>query len=235
MCPGCGDGPPTLDALTSVRVVKDASFEPTSTPSGFPIGHRSRRFGVVSAGAFAAIALVLGGCGGGDDDSADSTTTTVAVTVAPTTTVSATTQATVAPVATTTVPDFVTEGAKLIVANASSVNGSAGRMTDALAIAGFSTGSATNSSEGQLETSKVYYDPSNADAEAVANSIRVALGGGAIQVLEMSTPAPVDTGELGDAAIVVAMGNDIVDKTLEELQGLPPLADTTTTEAAADG
>jgi hypothetical protein len=184
----------------------------------------------VSAAALSVVALLLSSCGGGDDSEAgDQTTTTdIAVTVAPTTTTTATAAATTLAVTTTTEASLVTDGAVLIVANASGINGAAGRMTDALAIAGFSTGSATNSSEGQLETTKIYYDTANASAEAVANSVRIALGGGTIQVLEMGTPAPVDSGEVGGASIVVAMGNDIADKSLAELQGL------TTTDATAE-
>ncbi len=178
-------------------------------------------------------AFVLASCGGGDDESAPSTTAEIAVTVAPTTT-AALPQTTVAPTTVATSVPLVTAGAKLIVANASGVNGSAGRMTDALAIAGFSTGAAANSSEGQLETTKVYFDSTNSVAEAVANSVRVALGGGPIQVLEMGTPAPVETGEVGDATIVVAMGNDVADKTLAELQGLEAaVAEATPTETSA--
>lgn len=174
------------------------------------------------------VALVLSACGG-DDDSASTTSNTVAVTVAPTTTAAPAATTTVAATTTTTLA-LVTEGATLIVANASNINGAAGRMSDALAVAGFSTGTATNSSEGQLETTKIYYDPENANAEAVANSVRQALGGGAIEILEMGTPAPVETGEVGDASIVVAIGNDVSDKSLAELQGLvaPAATDDTT-------
>lgn len=181
------------------------------------------------------IAVALTSCGGDDDASVSSTSTTVAVTVAPVTTLAA--PVTTAAPTTTTTPPLVTDGAKLIVANASGINGAAGRMTDALAIAGYSTGTATNHSGGQLEVTIVYYDPANTAAQAVANSVRLSLGGGAIQVLEMGVPAPVDTGEVGDASIVVAMGNDVADKSLAELQGLVASADDTTDDStvSSDG
>lgn len=176
-------------------------------------------------------ALGLASCGGGDDDdSASSTSTTVAVAVAQTTVAPAAT-VTVAPTTVATTVPLVIDGATLIVANASGINGAAGRMTDALAIAGYSTGEATSSSEGQLATTKVYYDSSDSEAEAVANSVRASLGGGAIEVLEMTTPAPVESGELGNASIVVAIGNDVADKTLDELQGVVTAAAVATTEA----
>lgn len=176
---------------------------------------------------------MLASCGGGSDDSAPTTSAAVAVTVAPTTS-AAPPQATVATTTVATTVPIVKEGATLIVANASGVNGAAGRMSDALAVAGFSTGPATNSSEGQLDTTKVYFDSSNPDAKAVADSVRVVLGGGQILVVEMGTPAPVESGEVGDATIVVAMGNDVADKTLDELQGLATSgAETTSTETSA--
>jgi len=168
-------------------------------------------------------ALVLGACGGDDDDDADadgdSSTTTVAsdsstTTAAPTTTLAPATTTTLAPL------DLVTEGATVVVANASGIDGAAGRMTDALAEVGFTTGTATNSSEGPLETTKIYHDPESENALPVAESVRLALGGGDIEVLELAVPAPTDTGELGDdVTVLVAMGNDTADKTLDELQG----------------
>ena len=85
------------------------------------IALRGRRHHLARAVAtIGALALVAGACGG-DDDTADSTTTTVAVTVAPTTLPPATT--TTAPPTTTTTIALVTEGATVLVANASGING----------------------------------------------------------------------------------------------------------------
>jgi hypothetical protein len=189
--------------------------------------------------------LALGACGGGDDDDGDATTTEDAsattvpssVTLSPATDAPATTTTTPT---TTTLPalELVTEGAAVVVANASGINGSAGRMTDALAAAGFTTGTATNSSEGQLATSKVYYDPANENAKAVADSLREALGGGDIEVLELTVPALLSDPEtIGDATVLLAMGDDTADKTLDELQGRVPAADSadeTTGDATAE-
>lgn len=181
-------------------------------------------------------ALTLAGCGGGDD-SADTTTTTT-LPVATTTTLQLVTTTTLPPVATTTpvtAPELVTEGAIVVVANSSGINGAAGRLTDRLAIAGFSTGAATNGTEGQLNVTKIYYDPSNTNAQAVAESVRLALGDGDIQLFEMGVPAPVESGDVGDATVVVSMGNDVADKSLEELQGVAAIESTPTTSAPADG
>lgn len=187
----------------------------------------------------AVAALTLGACGGGDDDddaadTSSTTTTPSSVTVSPVTQPATTTTT---PPTTTTLPplELVTEGATVVVANASGINGSAGRMTDALAAVGFTTGTATNSSESQLNTSKVYYDPENENAKAVAESLREALGGGDIEVLELTVPAPTSDGEIGDASVLLALGNDTADKTLDELQGRVPPADEGTDDASSEG
>jgi hypothetical protein len=206
-----------VGVATSVVAVKTAS---TCTSSSRWV----RRSAWIAVGA-----LALAACGGDDDDAATSTTTATTLAPAPTdaplTTDPPASTATTEPsepTATTapTVLDLVTEGATVVVANASTVDGAAGRMTDRLAVAGFTMGTATNGSEGQLEVTKIYYDPANEDAQAVAESLRAALGGGDIQLFEMGVPAPVESGDIGDASIVVAMGNDTADRSLEELQGL---------------
>jgi hypothetical protein len=185
----------------------------------------------MSAAALVAV-LALGGCFGGDDDDGATTTPTTS----PVAGVSSTTTTTAAPVtpAPTTAapvvstPDIVTEGATVVVANASRVNGAAGRMSERLQAAGFTVGDPTDSSEGPLETSKVYYNASVEGAQAVAESVVAALGGGAIVAEPLPTPAPLDDPDaIGDATVLVALGNDAADKTLEQLQGLEPI-DTTT-------
>ena len=62
-----------------------------------------------------------------------------------------------------------------------------------------------------------------------AESLKAAFGGGDIEIVEMGAPPPVDGGDALGATVLVAMGNDIADKTLEELQGI-----TTTTTAAPE-
>jgi hypothetical protein len=189
-------------------------------------------------------ALALGACGGDDDDDADSSSTTSTLAVA--TTDRATTTTTPATAATTTTtlapaPEYVTDGAGVVVANASGVDGAAGRLSERLVAVGFIVGPAANGTESNLAVSKIYYDPANAQAQPVAESLRQAFGGGDIQLLEMGAPPPVESGDIGGASIVVAMGDDIADKTLEELQGRAPAATTaeesaeeSTTEQTAD-
>lgn len=184
------------------------------------------------ASATATVLLLLSACGG-DDDTADSTTTTIAelaeaTTLAPTTTAAAAAEVITSSSTSAAVSDvaLVTEGATVVVANASGVNGGAGSLSDSFGAAGFTTVAATNSNESQLSTSKIYYVAGDDQARAVADSIKAALGGGAIEVLELPDPAPLtDPATLGGATVLVAMGNDVAGQSLEQLQS----------GAAADG
>jgi hypothetical protein len=195
-----------------------------------------------SIGCIASALLLLGACGGDDDDDDTSSTTTDAplTTTAPTSGIPETTVTTT--IAATTTPTsvaYVTEGASVIVTNASRVDGAAGRMSDRLAQVGFTVVEAGNYSLGTIETTQILYDPTNPQALAVAQSVQQALGGGDIQVIEMGSPPPVDGGDLKGATVLVAMGNDTADKTLEELQGIAPPSTTaptdSTTETSAPG
>lgn len=115
-----------------------------------------------------------------------------------------------------------------MVANASRINGAAARMSDRLAAVGFTMVAPGNYSLGKLDVTTIYQDPANPQAQAVADSLKAAFGGGNITVVPMVTPPPITSGDLLGATVLVAMGNDIADKTLDELQGI-----TTTTAAPA--
>lgn len=202
----------------------------TTAPSASTTGAAARRgrrrspgFGALAGLAVASLALAA--CGGDDDDdetSQSTTVTTVAATLAPTTLAPAAVATTAPPPTTAPPAAFVTDGAVVIVANSSGIDGAAGRLTDRLAIAGFTTGGATNAADsvGQLTSTQIHYVPGDADALAVAQSVKTALGGGdGIELVEVGTPAPTESGELGGATVVVLMGNDVADRSLEELQG----------------
>ena len=152
--------------------------------------------------------LLLAACGGGDDTSAEETTTTSAPAVTAVTTTVATT--TVPP--TTTLPTVVTAGATVLVANANSVNGSAGRMAEILEGQGFALATPTNSTEGPLGASKIYYAAGDEAALAVAESL-VRVFGGAIQLLELPPVAPVESSDMAGATVLVALGDDFADRT----------------------
>jgi hypothetical protein len=130
-------------------------------------------------------------------------------------TVPSTIDSTIAETTTTTVPELVTQGATVVVANASGVPGSAGRMTTELETAGFTTAQATNATSGPLEQSVVYYDAANAAALDVANSVARVMGGLTVEVVP--SPPPIEGGALGDAGVVVMLGTAQADKSLTEL------------------
>lgn len=173
----------------------------------------------------AAAVLAFAACGGDDDSSSSTPPTQSTDPVAVVPTPSPTPEPTLPPTtpAPPTTAALVTEGATVVVANASSVNGAAGRLTERLAAAGFTTIAATNSSEGPLQTTKVYYNASVDGAQAVAESLVAAFGGGEITAQPLPTPAPLSDPEtIGEATVLVALGEDIVDKSLAELQGVTP-------------
>lgn len=131
---------------------------------------------------------------------------------------------------TTTTIARVTTGASVMVANANTVGGSAGNMTKTLELAGYTVVDPVNASGPNVTESIVYYDESQAAAQDVANSVALDLGG--VDVLVLPTPAPTESGDIGDAGVLVLLGDDQAGKTLEELSGTP--ADTEDAAAAPD-
>jgi len=161
--------------------------------------------------------------------------------VAPTDTTAATAPSTVATTTPpTTEPPIVTDGATVVVANASGVPGSAGRMTDELAAVGFTMGTATNATSGQQAASTVHYDATIAAAQAVAESVASVMGG--LEVSTVPDPVPVDGGTLDGAGVLVLLGTDEADQSLDDLQEAnaptvtaPPVAGETTVPDTTDG
>lgn len=179
-----------------------------------------------------AVVLLVGTACSGDDDTDDTALDTSAVaadTEAPTTTAAATTT-TAAPSTTTTVA-LVTEGATVVVANSSIVGGAAGRMTEELASAGFAVGTATNGTD-RLEVSVVYYTDDEGAAE-VAESVAEVLGGVTAEALP--DPIPTESGTLDGGQVLVMLGNEQADQTLEELSGTSADAGGSDEDAADDG
>ncbi len=132
----------------------------------------------------------------------------------------------------TTTTSLVTEGATVIVANASGVGGSAGRMTDTLELAGFTMGDPTNATSGQIEESIVYYDPGIAAAQDVADSVALVMG--RLVVETVPTPPPVQGGSLGDAGVLVMLGTNQADKTLAEMVGEEVIEEATVNGTSPD-
>ncbi len=107
-----------------------------------------------------------------------------------------------------------TTGAVVVVANASTVEGAAGRFSEALQAKKFDVAKAVNATI-KVEVSKVYYDPSNAAALPVATFLGAMLGG--IKVEVMPSPIPVKDAKLPDGVSVVLMlGSDKADKPIDQ-------------------
>ena len=135
-------------------------------------------------------------------------------------------------VPTTTIFTPVTEGATVVVANANTVGGSAGRMAKTLEVVGFTMGESVNATE-TLDDSIVYYDTSVAAAQAVAESVGVVMGG--LVVEAVPTPPPTADGTMGDGSVLLMLGNNEADKTLEELNPEANTASTGTSPDPSDG
>ena len=131
----------------------------------------------------------------------------------------------------TTVP-FSMLGFKLVVANASGVAGSAGAMTLALQNIGFIARPAVNLAPGAAKRQKtgVFY---TAGCETNANKVAEVLGGN-VDVGAMPVPVPTETGELGEACVLILLGTDLAGKPLQGATGGGSgQAATTTTMASA--
>jgi hypothetical protein len=165
----------------------------------------------------------------GDESDADGGATATVPTSTPTAVVTTPTA--------TTEPPLVFEGATVIVANASGIPGSAGRMTDELTAAGFTMATATNATT-PLEQSVVYADPADAAAQAVAESVARTMGG--LTVEPIASPPPVDGGSIGAAGVLVMLGTAQADQTIAQLATPaavvpPPVAGSGTTPGTTDG
>lgn len=158
----------------------------------------------------AVIAVILGffilrdldGSGGG------STTGPVSTEPSDTTPVIVTTTTTIPQETTTT---LLTTGFEVIVANASGVGGSAGKLTDQLKGRGYFLSEPTNadSSVGTLAATVIYYLPG---FEAGAESVSTTLGGK--EILPIPEVVPTQDASMGSASVLVMLGTDQADKKL---------------------
>ena len=140
-----------------------------------------------------------------------------------------------------TVPQIIVDGASVVVANANGTAGSAAAMRNALeAGPHFTMADAEDASEetGVLDTSVIYFDPAQAKAQAVAQSLANVLGGG-VTVTPLAGTPPVGDGDISGAGVLLMLGTDKANKTLEELNPgsstavitNPPVGVTTTAPA----
>ncbi len=134
---------------------------------------------------------------------------------------------TLVPMDTTTLPRT---GYKVLVANGSGISGTAGQMTTALQAQGFVVVQpATNAAEtiGKQAITIVYYVPGYESGAAAVSQV---LGGVATQ--PVASPPPVESGDLGEATVLVLLGTDLAGKLLPgALPTADPNAAATTTVA----
>jgi hypothetical protein len=115
----------------------------------------------------------------------------------------------------TTVAELVKQGATVLVANASGVQGSAAQMSTALGADGFTVADPPANATTRLEQSIVYFDGSVASAQAVAESVAIVMGG--LTVEAVPTPVPTDGATLAGAGVLVMLGTNQAGKPLAEL------------------
>ena len=111
----------------------------------------------------------------------------------------------------TTVPTVVLTAFKVQIANASGVSGSAGLLTTELQGRGYIVQPAINKSEitPRQTTTVVYY---LLGSEAPAAQVARELGG--VATSPMPTPIPTETGNLGEASVLILLGTDLAGKPL---------------------
>jgi hypothetical protein len=118
----------------------------------------------------------------------------------------------------TSLPAAVRTGATIAVANASGIGGSAGAMSSALTTEGYEgVGEPGNSTGEQLSATVVYFVPTDAAAQAVAQTLAADLGG--VTAEPMPATRPVDgAGDTSTATVLVLLGTDAANKSISELR-----------------
>jgi len=142
---------------------------------------------------------------------------------------------TTVPGAVTTLPAGPTTGFKVQVVNAAGVSGAAGDMTVALQGLGFIVQPALTKSDAtpKQTVTKVYYF---SGSEAAAASVAASLGN--VETAPMPDPVPSETGNIGEASVMVLLGTDLAGKPLPgqvpaaAATTLPPVVGETTTTTA---
>ena len=115
------------------------------------------------------------------------------------------------PVDTTAAPTIPLTSFKVQVANASKISGSAGQLTTELQGRGYIVQPALNANDAtpKQSTTVVYFLPGS---EAQAALVAAELGG--VATAAMPSPIPTDSGNLGEASVLIMLGTDIAGKPL---------------------
>lgn len=100
---------------------------------------------------------------------------------------------------------------KVQIANASEVSGSAGELTTQLQGRGFIVQPAINTNDATIKQTAtvVYFNPGSEGAAAL---VATTLGG--VATAPMPTPIPTETGNIGEASVLILLGTDIAGKPL---------------------
>ncbi len=127
----------------------------------------------------------------------------------------------------TTPPPFNRGSFKIQVANSSGIAGSAGTMTTNLQAVNFVVQPALNVAPGTPKRAKtgVFY---LAGCEQAAADVVSVLGGN-VDTGAMPSPVPLETGSLGEACVLVLLGQDLSNKPLPGVTGTPNGGAATTT------
>lgn len=163
-----------------------------------------------------ALAVAVASCRSTRDEGADPTLPPVVTESTAAEDTSTTAAATTTSSTTTTTEPLVVEGAAVMVANASNVNGAARRLTQELAALGFEMREPTNGwgPGNELAVSHVYFVPGK--GEDVARSIARLMG---LEPERIPVPAWITGGTetLGDAGVLVMLGKDLAGTFLNEI------------------
>lgn len=118
---------------------------------------------------------------------------------------------------TTTTMPFSVSGFKIQVANASGLAGSAGDLSTKLQDQGYVVQPAQNVAPGTAKRAKtgVFY---LAGCEANAQNVAAVLGGN-VDVAVMPSPVPIETGNIGEACVLILLGTDLSNKPLAGVVG----------------
>src|SRR5258706_3868510 len=120
---------------------------------------------------------------------------------------------------TTTVFQLSTQGALVIVANSSHQNGVAKTLSTALQGQQFTMVAPTNGATKEA-TTKIQYKDGDPAAQTVAQSVAAIMGVASSEIGVMPTPVSLsDPATLGDATVLVLLGDDKAGKTLAQMTG----------------
>ena len=200
-------------AMYSKRMSQDAP-RPRRTPPSVPSSVNSTMSIVIAAVALLLGFVILRDIQSNSDSSGGDPTPTE------------TTVGDTLPTDVTTTTTILLTAFKVQVANASKVAGSAGQLTVELQGRGYIVQPALNTSDitPKQTTTVVYFLPGS---EAAAAAVATELGG--VATAPMPTPIPTETGQLGEASVLILLGTDLAGKPLSSSvpTSAPPVTTTT--------